>query len=561
MPTGQGADAELFDAAVWRPALERFGAVTGLTVALFGADEQVIGDPAPETPLFAALERRGYHPDVFAECARRCLAQAEDRPAVVVAPSYGLAVVGTSLLLEGTVVGAVVAGYALADFPQAAAIERLARQAGISFRELWEIARRQQPVPQRRLLLHGELLQVLGDTLLRENHRTRQYEETAARLQKEMAAKDEFLAVLSHELRTPLAPILTWAQILKEPGDSPERRLKAADSIERSARMQLRLVDDLLDLNRVIRDKVSLDVGVHDLRDLVRSALDTTADTAAAKEIDVELAGFSEPLTVAGDAGRLQQIFRNVLSNAVKFTPRSGRVGVTVERDAGAAVVRIVDSGPGIAPEFLPHVFDMFRQQEHGTRRQYGGLGIGLALVKRLVELHRGSVDVQSAGIGRGTTATIRLPLALAFQEPPGAPAGDVIAKRGDPRPFEDLTILVVEDTEDTLESMHVMLELLGARVLVARDGLEALEVLTTHRPDLVLCDLRMPRMDGYEFLAELSRVQGRGHPPVVALTGLMSEGDHQRTEAAGFEGHLGKPLDRAALVSAVRATLAHYEI
>jgi len=519
-----------------------------------------MGAAAPETPLFAALAGQEYDPGIFADCARRCLGQAGDRPAVAVASSYGLAVVGTSLLLEGTVVGAAVAGYALADFPQPAALERLARQAGIPFRELWEIARRQHPVPQRRLILNGELLQVLGDTLLRENHRTRQYEETAARLQKEMAAKDEFLAVLSHELRTPLAPILTWAQILREAGDSPERRLKAADSIERSARAQLKLVDDLLDLNRVIRNKVSLEFAVQDLGDLLRSALDTAAASAAAKGIAVELAGFREPLTVEGDAGRLLQVFGNVLSNAVKFTPRSGRVGLTVDRDAGAAVVRIVDNGAGIAPEFLPHVFDMFRQQEHGTRRQYGGLGIGLALVKSLVELHRGSVDVASAGVGHGTQVTIRLPLVVvAFPEPADASAGDVDAKGGNPRPFESLTILVVEDTEDTLEAMHVMLELLGAQVLVARDGMEALEVLTTHRADLVLCDLRMPRMDGFEFLAELGRVQGSGHPPVVALTGLVSDGDRQRTEAAGFEGHLGKPIDRAALVSAVRATLAHH--
>lgn len=557
MPEGEEGAAP-FDVAVWAPALHSFGAVTGLTVALFGADEHVIGVPMPETPLFAAFERHGYDPGVFADCARRCLLQAGARPAIVTAPSYGLAVVGTSLLLEGTVVGAAVAGYALVDFPQAEAVERLAREAGIPFRELRDIVRQQQPMPQRRLVLHGELLQVLGDTLLRENLRTRQYEQTAARLEREMAAKDEFLAVLSHELRTPLAPILTWAQILREAGDTPERRLKAADSIERSARMQLKLVDDLLDLNRVIRDKVSLEVAVHDLGDLLRSVVDSTAAAAASKEIAVGVAWFREPLLVEGDAGRLHQVFLNVLSNAVKFTPVNGRVSVIVERDAGTAVIRVADNGAGIAPEFLPYVFDMFRQQEQGTRRQYAGLGIGLALVKRLVELHMGSVAVESPGVGQGTQVTIRLPLLLAQHSVDDAAATEIpMGRPSDRRPFANLTVLVIEDTEETLEAMEALIEVLGARVLVARDGLEGLEVLAASSADIVLCDLRMPRMDGFEFLAELSRTVGRRRPPVVALTGLVSDSDRQRTKDAGFEGHLGKPLERSTLVSAVRETLA----
>ena len=195
----------------------------------------------------------------------------------------------------------------------------------------------------------------------------------------------------------------------------------------------------------------------------------------------------------------------------------------------------------------------MFRQQEEGTRRRHPGLGIGLAVVKRLVELHQGHIDIGSRGQGEGTEVTIRLPV---FDQAAGAVAEEVHQPLD--APFAGLTILVVEDTEDSLEMMHLLLELLGAHVLEARDGLEALDVMATSKPDLVLCDLRMPRMDGFEFLSELSRIQGRDHPPVVAVTGLVSEADLQRTHVAGFEGHLKKPFDDTALVSAVRATLGH---
>ncbi|MCA1672765.1 MAG: response regulator, partial [Actinobacteria bacterium] len=366
-------------------------------------------------------------------------------------------------------------------------------------------------------------------------------------------AKDEFLAVVSHELRTPLTPILGWVRILKETEGSPAQRRKAADSIERNALLQVKLVDDLLDLNRVIRDKVPLQIGVHDLVDLVREAVDTMTEVAASRKIDMACDCPDESLPVEGDAARLQQIFVNILSNAVKFTPAGGRVRVSVERASESALVRVVDTGEGISAKFLPHVFEMFRQQEEGTRRQHSGLGIGLALVKRLVEMHGGRVAIASAGEGYGTEVTIRLPVterALSVDSPAKLGSGS--------HPFGDLTILVVEDMEDSLDATRMMLEVLGADVLVARNGVEALDVMGKHHPDLVLCDLRMPEMDGFEFLRELCRIQGDHHAPVVAVSGLVSQADHARTEAAGFEGHLHKPFDDTALVTAVRAGLNH---
>ena len=539
--------AALFDARVWDAALETFGAVTQLTVTLYGTDERIVGGPVPSTPLFSFFESHGYTPSVLTECARQCLSQTEDRPAVIVEPAYGLAAVGTSLRLDGETVGAAVAGYALVDFCRTPAMQSLAREAGVPFNDLWEIARRQQPIPSRRLALHGQLLQVLGDSLLRENYRTHQYEEVAARLTKEMAAKDEFLAVLSHELRTPLTPILGWARILKTSGDDPAQRLKAADSIERNARLQLALVSDLLTLNQAIREKLRLEIGAHDLTVVVRTAVETMSGTAADNGIDLAITGGDEALPVDGDGVRLQQVFANILSNALKFTPRGGRVQVEIARTPDGAVVRVTDTGEGMEAAFLPLVFDMFRQQEEGIRRRHSGLGIGLTLVKRIVDLHGGTVGVESAGLGHGTQITVCLPVSsLALGD--GRPA----AALADARALEHLTILVVEDTEDTLEATRRMLEGRGARVSVARNGREALDAMEAGNPDIVLCDLRMPTMDGFEFLRELSRLRGRDRVPVVAVTGLANEADHRRTKAAGFDGHLDKPFDDSSLVSAV---------
>jgi two-component system CheB/CheR fusion protein len=290
----------------------------------------------------------------------------------------------------------------------------------------------------------------------------------------------------------------------------------------------------------------------HDLRIIVGTALGNLTEVTREKTIVVEWQPPLEPVPVEADAGRLGQAFRNILSNAIKFSAEGGRIQVALGRDGETAVVRIRDHGAGIHPEFLPFIFEMFQQQEQGARRQYGGLGVGLALAKQLVDLHGGDIEVTSDGVGRGTEVTVRLPIwsESGHDQERRLPDGGSTAR------LEGVRILLVEDSADTGNATRLLLGGLGARVTLARNGLDALELVRTEEPDVILCDLRMPKLDGFEFLRRLRTDPGRLPIPVIAVSGFARSVDYQRTREAGFDGHVSKPFDLATLLASLRHAL-----
>jgi len=382
--------------------------------------------------------------------------------------------------------------------------------------------------------------------------------ERAAREEAEHAnrIKDEFLATLSHELRTPLNAVFGWARTLRNEHVDAAMMMKGLESIERNSMAQVRLVEDLLDISRIVTGKVRLDVRAVDLAAVIESAVDAIRPAAAGKHIDVQTMLGPSVGTIMGDADRLQQIVWNLVSNAVKFTPRDGRVQIRATRlDAHVEIV-VSDTGQGIAPHMLPHVFERFRQADSSPTRAHGGLGLGLALVKHLVELHGGSAAVDSAGEGRGATFTVRLPIGFGVAQPPVAPAHSGVSM---PAAAADVSlkgvrVLVVDDEHDTLDLFRYVLGRTGAEVETAESAAEALARLEQRRPDVILCDIGMPDEDGYTLIRHVRRLSALrgGDVPAVAVTAYGRVEDHVRSREAGYDMHITKPVEPGALVAVV---------
>jgi len=375
--------------------------------------------------------------------------------------------------------------------------------------------------------------------------------------------KEEFLATISHELRTPLSAILGWTRMLRMGQLSPEDSAKALDTIERNARTQAQLVDDLLDVSRIITGKLRMDVRPADPNSFIDAAVEAVKPAADAKGVRVQKVVDTGAISIPGDPVRLQQVVWNLLSNAIKFTPRGGYVQIRSARVNSHLEIVVSDTGQGISADFLPHVFDRFRQADQKASRLYGGMGLGLAIVRHLVEMHGGNVYASSEGEGKGATFTVMLPIAPIYQVDssgsrvhPGArdllPANDITER------LDGLNILVVDDEPDTRDLLRQGLEYCGAKITVAGSASEALNEIKISLPDILISDIGMPGSDGYELIREVRRLPAArgGRIAAIALTAYTRTEDRLQALRAGYDMHVPKPVELAELV-AVAASVA----
>ncbi|MDB5326306.1 MAG: rpfC [Phycisphaerales bacterium] len=384
--------------------------------------------------------------------------------------------------------------------------------------------------------------------------------EQAARSEAERVGrmKDEFLATLSHELRTPLNAILGWSGILRSPGgtDSPDELREGLETIERNARAQSQLIEELLDMSKIVNGKLRLDVQPIDLQMVVSDSVESVRPSAEGKGIRLTKVLDPRGGPVTGDPNRIQQILWNLLTNSIKVTPRGGRIQVFLRRVNSHVEITVLDSGNGISADFLPQLFSRFSQADTSISRHHGGLGLGLALVKSLVELHGGSVSAASPGIDQGSTFTVSLPLTAAHANETDAPltpapsVADAVA-------FPDLTgchVLVVDDEPDARRLIERILTKCHVTVTTAASAAEGIQAVRRHRPDMVLSDIGMPGEDGYAFLTELRQLPNTegGDTPAVAITAFARSEDRRRALMAGFQMHLPKPMEAEELIAIV---------
>ena len=393
-----------------------------------------------------------------------------------------------------------------------------------------------------------ESVLLLGAEVTERIRAERKLEDALTELENSNLAKDTFLATLSHELRTPLTPILGWAKIIQDPKADVAVTSQGLQAIERNARLQSQLVDDLLDLSRITMGKIKLLRAAVDLNEIVSRALETVHSRVSAQNLRLKIELNPDPLMVYGDATRLEQIIWNLLSNAVKFTPVGGQIEIRSRRSGNNCELSVTDSGIGIDPAVLPKLFEPFKQADSSITRRHGGLGIGLAIARSLVEMHGGVIDAQSSGQGSGACFSIRLPIYIA----------------GHHRLLKSLTksqsvsltgvkALILEDSFDTRELLGVILEANGCLVSLAESVAEAMQKVCTFEPDIIISDIGLPDEDGYGFIRQLRKTIGFEHTPVIALTGYAMDTDRQKAFASGFDQHLSKPVDPVALINTIQ--------
>lgn len=455
-------------------------------------------------------------------------------------------------------------------FPRVPFAERSGLRAGFGFPILLgdevigviEFFSQEIRQPDKELL---EMIGSVGGQIGQFQERKRAEEKLAHLLVRERSAradaekanrlKDEFLATLSHELRTPLNAVIGWSRMLKSGKLDMDSTNHAIDVIERNAWAQKQIIEDILDVSRVITGKLQLHLGPVDLVSVVNAALDAVRPAFEAKEIKIETHYQKRLKIIAGDADRLQQVVWNLLSNASKFTPPGGAVGISITQDSKYVQIQIGDTGPGIAPDFLPHVFERFRQADGSTTRTHGGLGLGLAIVRHLVELHGGLIGVENDTVRPGAVFTVKLPLPSSELNLSAAPASTTVEQVVADVDLQDLHILVVEDELDARDLLALDLREHGAKVTGVSSASEALELLRKQQFDVIISDIGMADTDGYSLIKEVREYEGAEgeHIPAIALTAYARAQDRLRAIAAGYNTHVAKPVEIRELVSVVK--------
>jgi PAS domain S-box-containing protein len=413
---------------------------------------------------------------------------------------------------------------------------------------------------------------VVNDCILIQMRQRNQYEDEilhAKRAAEEATlAKDEFLAVVSHELRTPLTAILGWARMLKAGELDETSSLRAMDIIERNAESQTQLIEDLLDFSRIISGKLRLDVRRVELVSVIEAAIDVVRPAADAKGIRLQVVLDPRAGPISGDPERLQQVLWNLLSNAIKFTPKGGRVQIRLARINSSAEISVSDTGQGISAEFLPYVFERFRQADHTTTRRFGGLGLGMAITKHILELHGGTIRAESPGEGQGATFILKLPVMIVHNaehlqaEAPAQRAGaaEDSARTAELMKLDGVRVLVVDDESDARDLLVTILTQRGAEVTAVASVTSALEQLQLTKPDLIVSDVEMPNEDGYSLIRKvraLEEMQGE-RIPAIALTAHARSSDRLRALSAGYQMHIPKPVEPAELVIAIANLTNH---
>ncbi|MGI0487810.1 ATP-binding protein [Pantanalinema rosaneae CENA516] len=494
-------------------------------------------------PVYVAFSRVGHSAWTAAVTVPVDAIQGPSRQAIGIVVAFGLSL----LLISG-----------VAAFMLSRQISRSITAAALAAEAL---ARGEYPkvnlLSIKEVVLLGQSLEFAADLLLqREQERTENLMRAeAARAEAEATnrIKDEFLAVLSHELRTPLNPILGWSKLLRTGRLDAAKTAFALETIERNAKLQTQLIEDLLDVSRIMRGKLTLNMVAVNPVPVIESAIETVRLAAEAKSIQIQTQLDPNPGQVLGDSARLQQVVWNLLSNAVKFTAGGGQVHLQLERIGSQAQIQVKDTGKGIHPDFLPYVFEYFRQEDGKTTRKFGGLGLGLAIVRHLVELHGGTVQADSAGEGKGATFTVRLPLLKDADLGRDESTGDG-SLTDQASVLTNLRVLLVDDDRDTREFMTFLLQQNQAIVTAVASAQEALRIFEPTRFDLLISDIGMAEMDGYMLMQQIrSRMaQAGGHIPAIALTAYAGEADQQQAFQAGFQRHITKPVEPDTLVSAI---------